>query len=188
VLVVALAFAAGAAVVVGGCSRDAASGSSEADGMLVADAGSGGSARAASPGPATLSPLAPPARDVRADEEKAALADAGRFCGEKDLPPCPLQQWMTRNATPTIQFGETSALGELFDRIAALGPRGAAQAAYPNWASISRDGADAARMGDIPAAQAACRGCHVQYASRYHTELRALALPPSPPPSQGTRP
>jgi hypothetical protein len=116
---------------------------------------------------------------VQAEQEGAATADAGRFCGAKDLPDCPLQDWMKRIANPAIQFGETSALGDAFDQIAALAPEGAK---YPNWVSIARDGADAARNGDIPAARSACRGCHTQYTGKYHTELRALPLPPLPPP------
>jgi hypothetical protein len=118
-------------------------------------------------------------RDKRAIVALAVLADAGRFCGEKDLPDCPLQQWMKRNATPPIRSGETIALAEAFDEIEGLAP--AARDAYPNWGSIARDGALASRVGDVTAAKAACRGCHTQYRARYHAELRALPLPNLPP-------
>lgn len=45
-------------------------------------------------------------------------------------------------------------------------------AGYPNWVSISKDGAKAARAGDLDAAKAACRGCHEQYKKKYKVELR----------------
>jgi hypothetical protein len=116
-------------------------------------------------------------RDARAEEaEKNASLDAGRFCGEKDLADCPLQLWMKRNATPMIKFGDSSGLGEAFDQIALLAPP-RAKDVYPNWVSIARDGAEAARMGDVPAARAACRGCHSQYRAKYHADLRGRPLP-----------
>jgi hypothetical protein len=178
---VALVFAAAwacAAALLAGCSRH-----EDEEGDAVAEDG-GTAARtvldAARPVDAAD---AAPARDARADDERAALTDAGRFCGEKDLPDCPLQLWMRRNATPMIRFGETTALAEVFDQIATLSPAGHALArdTYPNWVSIARDGAAAARVADIPAAKAACRGCHTQYRARYHADLRALPVSVLPP-------
>ena len=128
-----------------------------------------------------------PPIDARGEEERAALADAGRFCGGKDLPDCPLQAWMKQNATTLLGFGEISSLAEVFDQMA---PLRAAQTRsrrrirrIPHWASIARDGAAAARMGNLTAAKAACRGCHLQYQRSYHAELRALPLPPAPAPT-----
>lgn len=120
------------------------------------------------------------ARDAGGDEARAQATDAGRLCGEKGLADCPLQLWMKRNATPAIRDGDTTALADVFDRIALLGPAAdvAPAAAYPYWSSIARDGASASRMGDVGAAKAACRGCHTQYRTKYHGELRGLALPP----------
>jgi hypothetical protein len=122
------------------------------------------------------------AHDARADEERAALLDAGRFCGEKDLPECPLQLWMKRNANTMITFGETTTLAEVFDQIAEMAPpaRGLTRETFANWISIARDGAVASRVGNLQAAKAACRGCHTQYRERYHAELRALPLPVLP--------
>jgi hypothetical protein len=48
---------------------------------------------------------------------------------------------------------------------------------YTNWVSISKDGATAARAGNLDAARAACTGCHTQYKKKYKSELRARALP-----------
>ncbi len=163
------------ASLVAGCSREGEDG---AEAAVILDGGPS-VARPASPLPAPLSLAdASAVRDARADEELAAVADAGRFCGQNDLPDCPLQAWMKKNATTTLQFGETPVLGDVFDAIAALAPRGpSARQAYANWVSIARDGAQAARIGDVTAAKAACRGCHLQYRSRYHADLRGLPLP-----------
>ena len=130
---------------------------------------------------------ASPSVDARAEEERASLADAGRFCGAKDLPDCPLQAWMKQNATTLLAFGEISSVAEVFDQIALFAPPTRAPdglPVYANWASIARDGAAAARMGDLPAARAACRGCHEQYLATYHWQLRAQSLPPLPLPTR----
>jgi hypothetical protein len=134
------------------------------------------------------------ARDARSDEELAALADAGRLCGDKALPDCPLQGWMKRNAKTMINFGETTTLAETFDQMVAFvpPPKGLTRETFANWASIARDGANASRMGNIPAARAACRGCHSEYLRSYHLDYRALPLPPlapgSLPPSASSQP
>jgi hypothetical protein len=41
---------------------------------------------------------------------------------------------------------------------------------YTNWASIARDGADAARAEDLDAVKSACRSCHAQYEDRYRRD------------------
>jgi hypothetical protein len=140
----------------------------EADGGLLSDAGFDAH-------------LDDAPHDARYEEMRAALVDAGRFCGADGLPDCPLQAWMKRYANTMIGFGDISAIAEVFDRMAALAPddfRVDGRPTYPNWVSIARDGANAARAGDINAAKAACRGCHSQYLPLYHRELRARALPP----------
>jgi len=129
----------------------------------------------APPPPATAGE---PPRDARAEQAKLAVADAGRLCGEKGLPDCPMQLWMKRSATTAIQVAETTALADAFEEMALLNPsRQLAPGEYVNWVSISLDGAAASRMGDITAAKAACRECHAQYRAKYHAELRALPLP-----------
>ena len=71
---------------------------------------------------------------------------------------------MASNDLPTL----ASAL----DQIVKFAPAG-----YTNWASIARDGAAAARAGNVDAVKASCRGCHDQYRSKYRDEMRARALP-----------
>jgi hypothetical protein len=112
--------------------------------------------------------------DVPPPEPKDAVLDASAAageCGEKPHPDCPLQAWMKANATPPVSANDLPALAQAFDRMAAFAP-----APYPNWASIAKDGASAARAGDMPAAKAACRGCQDQYKKKYKTEMRARKL------------
>lgn len=75
---------------------------------------------------------------------------------------------MKAHADPPALAGDLSALAEALDAIAAFAPPG-----YTNWASISNDGAAAARVGDLSAAKASCRSCHDQYKPAYKSELRA---------------
>jgi hypothetical protein len=64
------------------------------------------------------------------------------------------------------------ALVPALDRVAAFSPPG-----YPNWGSIARDGASAARVENLDAVKASCRGCHNQYRDRYKREMRDQKLP-----------
>lgn len=88
-------------------------------------------------------------------------------CGTKPQPDCPLQAWMKSNANPPMAAADTPALGDVFDNIVKFAPPG-----YSNWASISRDGAKAARLGKLDGAKAACRGCHDQYKAKYRLAFR----------------
>lgn len=78
---------------------------------------------------------------------------------------------MKQHANPPALDKDMPALVTAFDTMATFAPEG-----YVNWASISRDGAAAARTGDLTAAKAACRSCHDQYKAKYKEELRARAL------------
>jgi hypothetical protein len=120
----------------------------------------------------TASAPAPRASAASAAPIDAGIADSGlTACGKSPLPDCPLQAWMKANANPAVMAKDGAALGIVFDRIATLAPP-----AYPNWASISKDGAAAARSGDTTAAKAACRGCHDQYRAKYRSDLRSRPL------------
>ncbi|HQY62547.1 MAG: hypothetical protein IPF92_14895 [Myxococcales bacterium] len=88
-------------------------------------------------------------------------------CGTKPLPDCPLQAWMKAHANPPMAAGDTPGLGDVFDQMVNLGPPG-----YTNWASISRDGAKAAKLGKLDGAKAACRSCHDQYKAKYRLAFR----------------
>ena len=79
---------------------------------------------------------------------------------------------MKKNTASAMAAEDLPALAEAFDKIVTFAPAG-----YTNWVSISRDGASAARAGNLNAAKGACRGCHDQYRTKYRTDLRAKPLP-----------
>jgi hypothetical protein len=99
------------------------------------------------------------------------LTAANAACGTKPLPDCPLQAWMKANTNPAIAANDLPALAIALDKTATMGP-----AAYGNWASIAKDGAKAAKAGDMTAAKASCRTCHDQYKTKYKAELRGRKI------------
>lgn len=78
---------------------------------------------------------------------------------------------MKSNANPPVMTSDLPGLAATLDKIAAMAPPG-----YTNWASIAKDGATAAKGGDLTAAKAACRSCHDQYKQKYKTEMRARKI------------
>ncbi|AKU94444.1 hypothetical protein AKJ09_01108 [Labilithrix luteola] len=118
---------------------------------------------------------APTTKEATKDAGKAQPAASGSAevanCGTKPQPDCPLQAWMKVNTNPAIASNDLPALATALDKIATFAPPG-----YTNWASISKDGAKAARDGDMSAAKASCRGCHDQYKQKYKTEMRGRKI------------
>jgi cytochrome c553 len=72
---------------------------------------------------------------------------------------------------PPSLAGDTAALAVALEKSAAFAPPG-----YANWASISNDGAKAAKAGNLDAAKASCRSCHDQYKKKYQAEMRARKI------------
>ena len=83
-----------------------------------------------------------------------------------------MQKWMKDNTSAASQAGDLPALATALDKIVGMAPPG-----YTNWASISKDGAAAARAGNLDGAKASCTECHKQYKNKYKTELRTRPLP-----------
>jgi hypothetical protein len=134
------------------------SASAPASAPTAASASASASASVHAPSPSRASAHSPaPANDT----------DAALACGDKPLPPCPLYAWMKANPAPASIAGDLDGLATAFDKIVTFAPAG-----YPNWTSIARDGADAARAQSLDGAKAACRGCHSQYKAKYKTEMR----------------
>ena len=50
-------------------------------------------------------------------------------------------------------------------------------AAYPNWATLSKQGSAAAAAQDLSAVKAACKGCHDQYKQNYIKDFPATPFP-----------
>lgn len=83
------------------------------------------------------------------------------------MPPCPLYAWMKANTSAAMSSQDFDALGVALTKAATFAPAG-----YTNWASIARDGADAAKAQSLDGVKASCRGCHNQYKDRYKKEMR----------------
>jgi hypothetical protein len=94
-------------------------------------------------------------------------------CGRDGGVDCPLQGWMKVNAGPPAKTGDIELLASAFDAIAGFAPHASA---YPNWASIAKDGAAVARRGRVDAARVACVSCHEQYRARFRQQLRETPL------------
>ncbi|HVH43239.1 MAG TPA: hypothetical protein VM925_12880 [Labilithrix sp.] len=121
---------------------------------------------------ASAEPKKPDAGRASTTTSAAASASAGPpECGAKPLPDCPLQAWMKANANPPVMTKDLPGLASALDKIVGFAPPG-----YTNWASIAKDGAAAARAGDLDAAKASCRTCHDQYKQKYKAEIRARKL------------
>lgn len=110
-----------------------------------------------------------------ASEGAPGLRDAAAEAGACDGGDCPLQGWM-KQIWPHMKANDYQGTAALLDQCAKLAPPDA-KTAYPNWVSISIDGANAARAADMEAVKAACRGCHEQYKDKYRAEMRARAIP-----------
>ncbi|MBV9947577.1 MAG: hypothetical protein JOZ69_12055 [Myxococcales bacterium] len=152
----------------GGAGAGAGAGASAGAG---AGAGIGG-AGVADAGALAVAPAAKGAASSGGHSPRdAGVARAGAQCGDKPLPPCPLFSWMKANLAPAIAASDFAGLEASLRKLAGFAPPG-----YPSWASIARDGADAARVQNLDAVKAACRGCHNQYRDRYKAELRDRAL------------
>jgi hypothetical protein len=122
----------------------------------------------------SVAPVVDAGPGKRADAGLSTAAPAPlTACGDAPLPPCPLYAWMKANAGPAAGHADAdpATLATVLDRIAAFAPPG-----FPNWVSIAKDGAAAARAGQGDAAKASCRGCHTQYKARYKTEMRGRPL------------
>lgn len=119
---------------------------------------------------ATVTASAPPAASTT--QAAAPTTGDGGDCGSKENP-CPLQAWMKENTNEAMAKADLPALAIALDKTVTLAPPGGG---YPNWVSISKDGAAAARSGDKEAAKASCRTCHDQYKKKYQTEMRARKI------------
>lgn len=135
---------------------------------------SAATATAAPADDAALPSLAEPTPSVTPPPSRADGAsngDGGAACGAKPLPDCPLQAWMKQHMKGEMRPGDLPEVARALDTVVTFAPKG-----YDNWASIARDGATAARGGDLDGTKASCRGCHQQYKSKYKAELRSRPL------------
>ncbi|MEO8800394.1 MAG: hypothetical protein ABI551_21055 [Polyangiaceae bacterium] len=100
------------------------------------------------------------------------VAYADDACGTK-ANPCPLQKWMKQNMAPDLAAGDNAGLAAALDKVAATNP----DPSWTTWSTIAKQGADAARKGDVAGAKASCKGCHDGYKAKYKAQYRMKAPP-----------
>jgi hypothetical protein len=100
---------------------------------------------------------------VRAEDAK---------CGEKGQPNCPLQGWMEDNMQPAFEAKDAKKLAELLEKAAGFAPDPTWNEGDAGWAKTAKDGAAAAKAGNLEAVQQSCKSCHKAWRSRYKKEHR----------------
>jgi len=114
---------------------------------------------------------APSPRSAVAPQEVPAAPAA---CGNPGQPHCPLQEWMRATLQTYLIREDASNLPRLataLDKLASASP-----ADYPNWGSLARRGAEAARRHDFPALKEVCAGCHDAYRTEFRGRMRERRL------------
>jgi hypothetical protein len=116
-----------------------------------------------------ISAIAPAAPNPNSEPS----APAGN-CGTKDNP-CPLQKWMSANMGPSSTEDPMpfDALASNFAKVASKSPG----ADYPEWQSIAKGGADAAKAKDAGKVKAACKSCHDKYKKQFKEKNREWSFP-----------
>ena len=82
-----------------------------------------------------------------------------------------MQLWMRGAFARGLDAKDFRSLRSALSLLSRMAPPG-----YGSWASIARDGSEAAAVEDADAVTASCRGCHDQYAGRYKKEMQGKKL------------
>jgi hypothetical protein len=99
-------------------------------------------------------------------------ARAEGACGEKGQPSCPLQGWMEKNMDANVEKNDTKALAAAFEKAAGFAPDPKWNDGADSWTKIAKDGATAAKGGDMAAAKKTCKTCHKAWRDKYKKEFR----------------
>jgi hypothetical protein len=121
-----------------------------------------------------------PSRVIMAVATVSATATANATVSATAEPAstAPLRSWMKSNVAPALAQRRLPDVADMFDAMAQAQTKQVEKPAkYPNWVSIAKDGAAAARIGNLEATKAACRGCHDQYKTKYAEADRGRAFP-----------
>jgi hypothetical protein len=104
--------------------------------------------------------------------QQPTVVQAGEACGEKGQPDCPLQGWMEKNVQKPTDDGDTKALAIGLEKSIALVPDPKWNEGDNGWAKIAKEGAAAAKSGDLAAAKKTCKSCHKAWRDKYKKEFR----------------
>ena len=99
-------------------------------------------------------------------------AHADATCGAKGQPSCPLQGWMEKNMDANVEKKDTKALAAAFEKAAGFAPDPKWNDGADSWSKIAKDGAAAAKSGDMAAAKKTCKTCHKAWRDKYKKEFR----------------
>ena len=95
----------------------------------------------------------------------------GEVCGTKENP-CPLQKWMRSNMGAALAANDLPALAKALDHAVTLSPDPSW-----NWSALAKEGADAAKKGDLAGAKASCKKCHDAFKDKYKAQFRTRPIP-----------
>jgi hypothetical protein len=98
-------------------------------------------------------------------------ADAAA-CGEKGQPSCPLQGWMEKNLDGAMDKKDMKALEAGLTKVPTFVPDPKWNDGDKGWSKIAKDGAAAAKAGNLEAVQQACKTCHKTWRSQYKKDFR----------------
>jgi hypothetical protein len=99
-------------------------------------------------------------------------AHAEAACGAKGQPSCPLQGWMEKNMDANVEKNDTKALAAAFEKAAGFAPDPKWNDGASGWSKIAKEGAAAAKSGDMAAAKKTCKTCHKAWRDKYKKEFR----------------
>jgi hypothetical protein len=93
-------------------------------------------------------------------------------CGEKGQPSCPLQGWMEKNMQDPLDKKDLKAVAASLEKAATFVPDPKWNDGPTGWAKIAKDGAAAAKAGDLAATQQTCKSCHKAWRNEYKKQFR----------------
>lgn len=85
---------------------------------------------------------------------------------------CPLQKLMVEDVSSAAVAKDGVRLARALDRVSQMSPD-----ATWKWSTIAREGAQAARAGDIEGAMKLCGPCHTQYKPQWRDRYRTTGVP-----------
>ena len=97
-------------------------------------------------------------------------------CGGQGQPDCPLQAWMKENNQEPLQDNDLARVAASLDQLPRFVPDPAWNQGATGWATVARNGATAARAGDVRGTRAACKACHTAWQDRYRERFRARPI------------
>ncbi|AUX25769.1 hypothetical protein SOCEGT47_063200 [Sorangium cellulosum] len=104
------------------------------------------------------------------DAPASVTEEAKKFdCGKKGQKACPMQGWMKKVMQTATTSGDGAKIAKALEYIASKPPPGMGK-----WVSISKEGAEKAKKGDIDGAKKSCKTCHDMYKADYKAKHRDL--------------